>query len=224
MVGHNWGAEHAERWIWMQANEFARRRGLLRRGPRPDQGRPDDHAVDRERGPRRSTARPTGSAGSTGSARPESTSARPVRVRARRQGGRGPRAGRSEARNFVGWVYADPVGPEHNTVNCSISDLELTVERPARPRAGSSARAAPPTSSACARPTTGSRCSRTATAERARLSRPDDLELARVAARGLEADLSPATAPISALPIGLSAESLPADEVGLERGARGSPR
>jgi hypothetical protein len=35
----------------------------------------------------------------------------------------------SEARNFVGWVYADPVGPKHNTVNCSIADLEFTVER-----------------------------------------------------------------------------------------------
>ena len=22
MVGHNWGAEHAERWTWIQANEF----------------------------------------------------------------------------------------------------------------------------------------------------------------------------------------------------------
>jgi hypothetical protein len=39
----------------------------------------------------------------------------------------------SEQRNFVGWVYADPVGPEHNTVNCSISDMELTVERKGEP-------------------------------------------------------------------------------------------
>ena len=29
----------------------------------------------------------------------------------------------SEARNFVAWVYADPDGGEHNTLNCSISDL-----------------------------------------------------------------------------------------------------
>jgi hypothetical protein len=35
----------------------------------------------------------------------------------------------SEPRDFVGWVYADPDGPEHNTLNCSISDMELTVER-----------------------------------------------------------------------------------------------
>ena len=35
----------------------------------------------------------------------------------------------SEPHNFVAWVYADPAGPEHNTLNCSIADLELTVER-----------------------------------------------------------------------------------------------
>ena len=22
MIGHNWGAEHAERWVWIQANEL----------------------------------------------------------------------------------------------------------------------------------------------------------------------------------------------------------
>jgi hypothetical protein len=33
------------------------------------------------------------------------------------------------AKDFVGWVYADPKGPEHNVVNCSIADLELTVEQ-----------------------------------------------------------------------------------------------
>src|SRR5262249_26461480 len=36
-------------------------------------------------------------------------------------------------KDFVGWVYADPDGPEHNTINCSVADLELTVERPAVP-------------------------------------------------------------------------------------------
>ena len=36
-------------------------------------------------------------------------------------------------KDFVGWVYADPQGPEHNTVNCSVADLELTVEQPGRP-------------------------------------------------------------------------------------------
>ena len=30
MIGHNWGAEHAERWTWVQGAGFARRRHLLR--------------------------------------------------------------------------------------------------------------------------------------------------------------------------------------------------
>ena len=35
--------------------------------------------------------------------------------------------------DFVGWVYADPTGDQHHTINCSIADLELTVERPGLP-------------------------------------------------------------------------------------------
>ena len=42
-------------------------------------------------------------------------------------------ASRRRRKDFVGWVYADPDGPEHNTINCSVADLELTVERPSLP-------------------------------------------------------------------------------------------
>ena len=35
---------------------------------------------------------------------------------------------RAPAKDFVGWVYADPDGPEHNTVNCSIAQMRATVE------------------------------------------------------------------------------------------------
>ncbi|HYP49023.1 MAG TPA: hypothetical protein VEQ61_10335, partial [Thermoleophilaceae bacterium] len=35
-------------------------------------------------------------------------------------------------KRFVGWVYADPDGSEHHTVNCSIADMRLTVERDGR--------------------------------------------------------------------------------------------
>jgi hypothetical protein len=30
---------------------------------------------------------------------------------------------------FVGWVYADPDGSEHHSVNCSIADMRLRVSR-----------------------------------------------------------------------------------------------
>jgi hypothetical protein len=133
MVGHNWGAEHAERWIWMQANElrgaegyFDAGLGRIRIGPlttpwignamlRLDGESHRLGGLDRIRStevadePTRCEFELTG---------------KDIRVRGRVS---------SEARNFVGWIYADPVGPEHNTVNCSISDLELEVERKGEP-------------------------------------------------------------------------------------------
>ena len=30
---------------------------------------------------------------------------------------------------FVGWVYADPDGSEHHVVNCSIAEMQVTVEQ-----------------------------------------------------------------------------------------------
>ena len=35
----------------------------------------------------------------------------------------------AEKKDFVGWVYADPDGSEHHTVNCSIARMHLTVAR-----------------------------------------------------------------------------------------------
>ena len=50
MVGHNWGTQHAERWIWLHGVGFEEaERRLARRGDRQDQARPRDHAVDRKR-------------------------------------------------------------------------------------------------------------------------------------------------------------------------------
>ena len=61
-------------------------------------------------------------------------------------------------KDFVGWVYADPDGSEHNAINCSIADLRLRVE-PSGDRSSWCA-AGPPTSWACASATTACRCSR----------------------------------------------------------------
>ncbi len=133
MVGHNWGTEHAERWSWIQANElrgaagwFDAGLGRIKVGPMttPWIGNAMlslDGELHRLGGLNRSTrvdAAPTRCEFELGG--------REIRVRGR--------VG-SEPRNFVAWVYADPSGPEHNTLNCSICDLELEVERAGqRPR------------------------------------------------------------------------------------------
>ncbi|MCU7728517.1 hypothetical protein ODJ79_32805 [Actinoplanes sp. KI2] len=133
MIGHNWGTEHAERWIWLHANDFRGADGYfdaglgrIKLGPltTPWIG----NAMVRLDGV---SHRLGGLERIRSTVVKESSTAckfelRGVDVRVR---------GRvsAEARNFVGWVYADPVGPEHNTVNCSIADLELTVERKGEP-------------------------------------------------------------------------------------------
>ncbi len=131
MVGHNWGAEHAERWVWIQGADFE--------GEEP--GSWFDMAVGRIKvGPW--TTPWVGNAmlnidgerhrlGGFDRIRSTKVSEAPTACDFE-LGGKGISvSGRvsSERRNFVAWVYADPVGPEHNTLNCSISDLELTVER-----------------------------------------------------------------------------------------------
>ena len=132
MIGPNWGAEHAERWIWIQANDFREGDGYF------------DAAVGRIKiGPMTTPWVGNGILSLDGerhrlggfdrirSTRIEDEPTRcefeltgkDIRVRGRVS---------SEPRNFVAWIYADPKGPEHNTLNCSISDLELTVERKGR--------------------------------------------------------------------------------------------
>jgi hypothetical protein len=133
MIGHNWGVEHAERWIWLQANEFHEADGYLdaglgriKLGPltTPWIGNAILHldgvshrlgGLERIRSTKVNES-PT--------ACDLELSGADVRVRGRVS---------ADARNFVGWVYADPVGPEHNTVNCSIANLDLTVERKGEP-------------------------------------------------------------------------------------------
>jgi hypothetical protein len=132
MIGHNWGSEHAERWVWLEGTGFA--------------GSPDTYfdagAARIKLGPWTTPWVPSGmlmlegkphrlggfgqirdaeieeSAGECSFVLP----GKDIVVRGRVS---------APKKDFVGWIYADPKGPEHNTVNCSVSDLELTVERPA---------------------------------------------------------------------------------------------
>ena len=133
MIGHNWGTEHAERWVWLEGTGFA---------DSPDTYF-DAGAARIKLGPWTTPWVPSGMLMLDGKAHrlggfgqirgatiEESAGAcsfvlpgKDIVVRGRVS---------APKKDFVGWVYADPKGPEHHTINCSVSDLELTVERPAR--------------------------------------------------------------------------------------------
>ncbi|HEY0391791.1 MAG TPA: hypothetical protein VGC63_08790 [Solirubrobacterales bacterium] len=134
MIGHNWGSEHAERWVWLEGTGF---------GDSPNTY--FDAGAARVKIGRRTTpwlpsgmlvldgeAHRLGGLGKVGSASIEpEPSACELTLPGKDIVVRGRVA--APKKDFVGWVYADPKGPEHHTVNCSVSDLELTVERPALP-------------------------------------------------------------------------------------------
>lgn len=133
MVGHNWGAEHAERWIWMHGAAFEQEPdswfdvtlGRLKLGPwtTPWVGngclclggvRHRLGGIERTRAtkvaelPERATFTLPGKdvvvRGEVGAAR----------------------------KDVVGWIYSDPAGPQHHTAHSSVADMTLTVERPGR--------------------------------------------------------------------------------------------
>jgi hypothetical protein len=134
MVGHNWGSEHAERWVWLEGTGFQGAPGAyfdagaarVKLGRRVSPWIPSgmlalDGAVHR-----------LGGLGAIRKARIEEAPTvcsfvlpgKDILVRGRVS---------APEKDFVGWVYADPKGPEHNTLNCSVADLELTVEQPGLP-------------------------------------------------------------------------------------------
>lgn len=134
MIGHNWGSEHAERWVWLEGTGF--------------EGAPDTYfdagAARIALGSWTTPWLPSGMLvldgeahrlGGFGKIRAASVEESPEACSFVLPGKDVVVRGRVSAarKDFVGWVYADPKGPEHNTVNCSVADLELTVEMPARP-------------------------------------------------------------------------------------------
>jgi hypothetical protein len=73
--------------------------------------------------------------GGVGAIRATTVDARPGRCDFSLPGADGVRVrGRISAppERTVGWLYADPGGGEHNSLNSSIADLDLTLERPGR--------------------------------------------------------------------------------------------
>jgi hypothetical protein len=134
MVGHNWGAEHAERWIWLHGAGFEQEPaawldvalGRLRLagrmtpwvangvlsldGRRHRLGGLVARGLRVEESPTTCALRIPGEHGLTVDAR--------VAV---------------PAGATAGWRYADPDGGEHDVLNCSIAALELVVATPGGP-------------------------------------------------------------------------------------------
>ena len=131
MIGHNWGTEHAERWVWLEGTGFAD----------DPEAYFDAGAARIKLGSRTTPWLPSGFLKLDGEAHRLGGFGK-IRAATIQESydaceftlpGKGIVVrGRVSApqKDFVGWVYADPKGPEHNTINCSVCDLELTVERP----------------------------------------------------------------------------------------------
>jgi hypothetical protein len=130
MVGHNWGAEHAERWIWLHGVDFEDAPGTWL-----------DVALGRVRVGRVLTPWVA-----NGAIRLDGTRHRLGGLTARAHvredahgcalqvgGGSGLEL---QAQAIVpdataaGWRYSDPDASEHDVVNCSIAELELDVTLP----------------------------------------------------------------------------------------------
>ncbi|CAN5750087.1 hypothetical protein BH24ACT25_BH24ACT25_12890 [soil metagenome] len=135
MVGHNWGSEHAERWIWMHATGFE------------GHGHETwlDVAIGRIRLGRFTTPWVANGVVSLDGARHRLGGVERVRATAVEESPTGCRfvlPGReasvrgsvtAPADALVGWLYADPDGPGHHTVNCSIASMRLELRRPEAP-------------------------------------------------------------------------------------------
>ncbi|HYM45019.1 MAG TPA: hypothetical protein VES65_02505 [Solirubrobacteraceae bacterium] len=128
MVGHNWGSEHAERWIWLHGIGFAE-----------DESAWLDLALGRIRIAGRRTPWVANGALSLDGRRVRlgglgrrglsvSESAEGCELRVPGEGGAVIEA-RVEvpADSAAGWRYADPDGSGHEVVNCSVAKLELDV-------------------------------------------------------------------------------------------------
>ena len=114
MVGHNWGAQHAERWIWLHgATESGdwldAAIGRVRLGPAttPWIANGALHLDGRRRtlrGPAGVDARPGAATVTLGDTRIHVT---------------------APLERTIAWVYADPPGGEHHSLNCSVAALEV---------------------------------------------------------------------------------------------------
>ena len=129
VVGHNWGAEHAERWIWLHGLGF----------DGASEATWIDAAIGRVKlGPLTTPWIGNGALCLDGERHALGGLGRRTRVEERPEACRFTLPGKgvsvrgavgAERERFVGWTYSDPDGGEHHVANCSIADMSLDVER-----------------------------------------------------------------------------------------------
>ena len=136
MVGHNWGAEHAERWIWLHGVGFAQDEDAwldVALGKIKLAGRLTPWVANGalSLGGRRWRIGGLGKRGLRVQESPEACELRlpgadglMIDARVKAPPGSG-----------AGWRYADPQGPEHEVANCSVAAIELDVRLPGSERA-----------------------------------------------------------------------------------------
>jgi hypothetical protein len=129
MVGHNWGSEHAERWIWLHAIT--------------DDGDWLDAAIGRVTMGSKTTPWIANGAVSIDGERfslgglgaGAEVKAMPglceFHLTTRRLVLSGDVSAALE--DCVAWVYADPAGGEHHSINCSVADMRVRVDAKERP-------------------------------------------------------------------------------------------
>jgi hypothetical protein len=129
MIGHNWGTQHAECWVWLHGADFE------------DRGKDTwiDIALGRVKvGPWTTPWVANGAIsidgvrhrlGGLGGVRATKvdTAAGHCTLALPGEGLTLTGSTRAPAADTVAWRYADPDGSEHHTLNCSISELELSV-------------------------------------------------------------------------------------------------
>lgn len=130
-VGHNWGREHAERAIWLHGAGFPGHEeawldvAIARITLGPVMTPWIANGVLSLEGRRHRL----GGIGRVRSTRIEETP-ESARFAMSGEGISVQGAVGAERERFVGWIYAQPDGAERQTVNCSIADLRMTVQRP----------------------------------------------------------------------------------------------
>jgi hypothetical protein len=136
MIGHNWGTEHAETWVWIQASGIGDNPGdhldiaagrIKVAGMTTPWVANGQIVIDDE------AHRVGGFRGAYGTEIEPAADSCEFTIPGKGINLKGRVS--APAKDFVAWVYADPKGPEHNTLNCSISDLDVKVERAGRPHA-----------------------------------------------------------------------------------------